>query len=148
MYCIQGNYRKHGKVDWVKLSWFSRTFTVNIYIYVYSINWKSRQVVVSCEAEKKQHAWPSSGLCDHYGKLFTWMADLNFYIAVAQHYYSYRLVYYKPSTSCWVESIAEGLIKSVQPFLRTTSLWGLALIFVTTDSTHLPHALMLNLECY
>ena len=36
----------------------------------------SRQVVVSHKAKKKQHVWASSGLCDHYSELFTWMAAL------------------------------------------------------------------------
>ena len=43
----------------------------------------SRQVVVSCEAKKKQHAWALLGLHDHYSALFTWMTALNFYNAVA-----------------------------------------------------------------
>ena len=41
-------------------------------------NRESRQVVVSCEAKKKQHVHVSSGLCDHYSELFTWMTVLNF----------------------------------------------------------------------
>ena len=36
----------------------------------------SRQAVVSHAAKKKQHAHTSSGLCDHYSELFTWMAAL------------------------------------------------------------------------
>ena len=39
---------------------------------------KSRLMVVSREAKKKQHALASSGLRDHYSELFTWMAALNF----------------------------------------------------------------------
>ena len=38
----------------------------------------SRLTVVSHEAKKKQHAHTSSGLCDHYSELFTWMAALKF----------------------------------------------------------------------
>ena len=37
-----------------------------------------RQAVVSHEAKKKQHACALLGLCDHYSKLFTRMAALNF----------------------------------------------------------------------
>ena len=36
------------------------------------------------------------------------------------HYYSYHLVYYRSSTSYQVEPTDEGLIKSTQPFLRTS----------------------------
>ena len=39
---------------------------------------RSRLMVVSCEAKKKQHVHVSSGLCDHYSVLFTWMAALKF----------------------------------------------------------------------
>ena len=46
----------------------------------------------------------------------TWMAALD---AVGQRYYSYRLVYYRPSTSYLVEPTAEGSIKSASLFLRT-----------------------------
>ena len=37
-----------------------------------------------------------------------------------RHYYSYHLVYYRPSTFYQVESTSEGLIKLAQPFLRTS----------------------------
>ena len=43
-----------------------------------------RLTVVSREAKKKQHAHASSGLHDHYSKLFTWMAALKFVNAVTQ----------------------------------------------------------------
>ena len=36
----------------------------------------TRQVVVSREAKKKQHAHASSGLDDHYSELFTQIATL------------------------------------------------------------------------
>ena len=36
----------------------------------------SKQAVVSRKAKKKQHAYVSSGLHDHYSKLFTRMAGL------------------------------------------------------------------------
>ena len=39
---------------------------------------------MSCEAKKKQHVHMYSGLRDDYSELFTWMAILNFYNAVAQ----------------------------------------------------------------
>ena len=35
-------------------------------------------MIVSREAKKKQYARTSSGLRDHYSKLFTWMAALSF----------------------------------------------------------------------
>ena len=38
----------------------------------------SRQAVVSCEAKKKQHAYTSSGLHNHYSELSTQMAGLDF----------------------------------------------------------------------
>ena len=39
----------------------------------------SRRAVVSREAKKKQHAYASSGQCDHYSELFTRMVGgLNF----------------------------------------------------------------------
>ena len=41
-------------------------------------------MVVSCEAKKKQHAYTSSGLCDHYSELFTCTAVLKFENAVTQ----------------------------------------------------------------
>ena len=58
-------------------------------------------------------------LRDHYSELFR-MIGLNFLNAVAQPLYSYRLVYYRSSTSCSVELIAERSIKSALPFLRTS----------------------------
>ena len=36
------------------------------------------------------------------------------------HYYSYRLDYYRPSTSYRVELTSEGSIKSTEPILRTS----------------------------
>ena len=45
----------------------------------------SRLMVVSREAKKKQHAHTSSGLCDHYSELFTWMAALKFENAVTHN---------------------------------------------------------------
>ena len=45
---------------------------------------KSRQVVVNCKAKKKQHAYASLGLHDHYSELFTQMTALNFLNAVAK----------------------------------------------------------------
>ena len=42
----------------------------------------SRQVVVSRETKKKQHAYMSSGLRNHYSELFTWMAALKLWNAV------------------------------------------------------------------
>ena len=80
---------------------------------------KSRWVVMSREA-KKQHACKFSGLCDHYSELFTQMAGLIFKMLYLSHYYSYRLIYYGPSTSYRVKPTNEGLIKSVQPFLKTS----------------------------
>ena len=38
----------------------------------------SRQVVVSRETKKKQHAHAYSGLCDQYSELFTRMIGLKF----------------------------------------------------------------------
>ena len=38
----------------------------------------SRRAVVSREAKKKQHAYASSGQCDHYSELFARMDGLNF----------------------------------------------------------------------
>ena len=40
--------------------------------------------VMSHEAKKKQHAFASSGLRDHYSELFTWMEALKFKNAVTQ----------------------------------------------------------------
>ena len=45
---------------------------------------KLRLTVVSRKAKKKQHAHTSSGLHEHYSKLFTWMAALKFENAVTQ----------------------------------------------------------------
>ena len=39
---------------------------------------------MSREAKKKQHAYASSGQCDHYSELFTRMDGLNFLNAIAQ----------------------------------------------------------------
>ena len=63
-------------------------------------------------------------------------------------YYSYRLVYYRPSTSYWVEPTCEGLIKSTLSFLITSQSMSLALVFVTTAKTRLSHVLILNLVPY
>ena len=38
----------------------------------------SRRAVVSRKAKKKQHAYASSGQCDHHSELFTRMDGLNF----------------------------------------------------------------------
>ena len=81
--------------------------------------YKSRQAVVSCEAKKKQHARVFSGLRNHYSELFTRMRGLIFKMLYLNGYYSYRLVYYRPSTSYQVEPKDEGSIKSAQRFLRT-----------------------------
>ena len=75
---------------------------------------------MSREAKKKQHAQSFSGLCDHYSELFTRMTGLIFKMLYLSRYYSYHLVYYRPSTSYQVEPKDEGLIKSAQPFLRTS----------------------------
>ena len=48
------------------------------------------------------------------------MEGLNFKMLQLRHYYSYHLVYYRPSTFYQVESTSEGLIKLAQPFLRTS----------------------------
>ena len=45
---------------------------------------KSRRVVVSREAKKKQHARTLSGLRDNYSKLFKQITALNFKNAIAQ----------------------------------------------------------------
>ena len=45
---------------------------------------KSRLMVLSCEAKKKQHARVSSGQRYQYGELFTQMAALKFENAVTQ----------------------------------------------------------------
>ena len=37
-----------------------------------------------------------------------------------RQYYSYYLIYYKPSAFYWVEPATEASIKSAQPFLRTS----------------------------
>ena len=79
----------------------------------------SRQAEVSHEAKKKQHVCSFSGLRNHYSELFTRMAALFFKMLQLSHYYSYRLVYYRPITFYRVEPIAEGSIKSAQTFLRT-----------------------------
>ena len=66
---------------------FSLQFTTTAIIYSYiktSSNESrgqekqhaSRQAVVSREAKKKQHAYMSSGLHDHYNDLFIWMPAL------------------------------------------------------------------------
>ena len=39
---------------------------------------------MSHQAKKKQHVCASSGLCDHYSKLFTWMAAVKLYKAVTK----------------------------------------------------------------
>ena len=54
-------------------------------------NLLSRQVVVSREAMKKQHACLSSGLHDHYSELFTWIAALKFIILYLSPYSRYCL---------------------------------------------------------
>ena len=97
----------------------SKTF----YNHVLATQLRSRQVVVSHDAKKKQHACVYWGLRDHYSELFTQMVTLNFRMLQFNRYYSCHLVYYRPSTSCWVELTAEGgLIKSLLyiPFLRTS----------------------------
>ena len=48
---------------------------------------RSRLMVVSREAKKKQHVCTSSGLRDHYSELFTRMAALKFENAVTQPLY-------------------------------------------------------------
>ena len=58
------------------------------------------------------------GLCDHYSELFTRMEALNFKMLWLSGYYSYRLVYYRPSTSYRVEPTYEGSVKLAQPFLK------------------------------
>ena len=106
---------------------------------------KSRWVVVNHEAKEKQHAHAYSGLHDHYSGLFIWMAVLNIYNAVAQPFYSYYLVYYRPSTCYWVEPTAKVSTESAYPFLRTsqsTTLWVLVLISMTIANTQLTHALI------
>ena len=61
---------------------------------------------------------PILGLCDHYSELFTRMEALNFKMLWLSRYYSYRLVYYRPSTSYRVEPTYEGSVKLAQPFLK------------------------------
>ena len=58
------------------------------------------------------------GLCNHYSKLFTRMEALIFKMLWLSRYYSYRLVYYRPSTSYRVEPTYEGSVKLAQPFLK------------------------------
>ena len=58
------------------------------------------------------------GLCDHYSELFTRMEALNFKMLWLSRYYSYRLVYYRSSTSYRVEPTYEGSVKLAQPFLK------------------------------
>ena len=41
-------------------------------------NFRSRLTVVNRQAKKKQHAYASSGLRDHYSELFTQMAAIKF----------------------------------------------------------------------
>ena len=72
-----------GKLDGYYSAWPCNTVAA-IYIQSYTTtlmdyhaHW-SRLMVVSREAKKKQYARVSSGLRDHYSKLFTQMAALNF----------------------------------------------------------------------
>ena len=58
------------------------------------------------------------GLCDHYSELFTRMEALIFKMLWLSRYYSYRLVYYRPSTSYRVEPTYEESVKLAQPFLK------------------------------
>ena len=74
---------------------------------------------MSREAQK-QYAPAFSGLRDHYSELFTQMTALIFKMLQLSRYYSYCLVYYRPSTSYQVEPKDEGSIKLAQPFLRTS----------------------------
>ena len=67
------------KLDLWTMHIYSNPVTcTHIHIYIYTYIHISRWVVVSCEAKKKQHAWASSGQCNHYSELFTWMVGLNF----------------------------------------------------------------------
>ena len=55
-------------------SYYVTPSSASLWIYIYI----SRRAVVSREAKKKQHAYASSGQCDHYSELFTRMDGLNF----------------------------------------------------------------------
>ena len=55
-------------------------------------------MVVSREAKKKQNAYVSSGLRDHYSELFTWMAALTLKNAVTKHPEQISLRNYLPNT--------------------------------------------------
>ena len=86
----------------------------SLYSYV------SRRAVVSHEAKKKQHARAFQAYATTTVSYLHGWSVLIFKILLLSHYYSYRLDYYRPGTSCWVELITEQSIKSAQPFLRTS----------------------------
>ena len=120
-------------------------YTLQLCSYMYmavTVMYLSRRAVVSREAKKKQQASAYSGQCDHYSELFTPMVGLNFKMLQLSRYYSYRLVYYRPSTSCYVELIAERSIKSALPFLGTSQF---ALVSATTANSRLTDAIIFNL---
>ena len=58
----------------------------------------SRRAVVSHEAKKKQHAYVSSGLHDHYSELFSWMAALKLKNSVTKPPEQISLRNYLPKT--------------------------------------------------
>ena len=78
---------------------------------------ESKITVVSHEAKKKQHIFTSSGLCDHYGELFTQMAALKFNntiynrSAIVDHLLITDLAH-----SNWVESTTQRWNKLSQLF--------------------------------
>ena len=60
---------------------YSLTYTWSLYRYLTVTAFEqltSRRAVVSREAKKKQHAYASSGQCDHYSELFARMDGLKF----------------------------------------------------------------------
>ena len=64
---------------YVATSFYIKDVLHEIYtIYTRIVRYISRRAVVSREAKKKQHAYASSGQCDHYSELFTRMDGLNF----------------------------------------------------------------------
>ena len=84
------------------------------------VNNLSRWTVVSHEA-KKQHSCMSSGLHYHYSELFTQIAALNFWNGSLAAITA--IAYFITDLALFIERIeptAEGLIKSAQPFLRTS----------------------------
>ena len=66
-------------------------------------------MVVSHKAKKKQHAYVSSSLCDHYNELFAHTyssrAIKNFKHLSLSCHKSYRLVYYGPGIFYYITDI-------------------------------------------